>query len=589
MHFHNMDRRNGIIKSSFLRRAASLMCVAAAGALTVAAQENLKQEITVTHREDVKPTDAVKLNLSPAVTMPPLQLQKLDYSMRQVKAEVPATLSVLSPASYADSIYRSPFRGYVAAGYFPMLNAGASAGYKFIDNDRVRVNGWLQYDGVNYRGNAADFAAREDAGKMRVRRNTLTLGGALHSAVGKLSYLDLGIDYTFARYNTPSLNDWEYQNVHRINLLGLWSMNAGKWNTGVGAGFGHFAYTNAVTYLEMPDAAIPASAEALAPTRENRFHVNAFASASIWGAEKVGLDVKFAGLNYGNHAEIVSDGTTFRLDPRGSLSHALLTIRPYYRVTWKQVDLNLGVNLNLTFNNGKAFHFSPAAQATWKPGGCVNVYIKANGGEHQNTLGSLYDASVYTAPNLAYGNSHLPFDGEVGVTVGLFKGFYSVLSAGYAIANDWLMPVALWDHVSAFEKINMKGHKLHFSVGYRYRNLVDVNVAGEMAPQKYDKGYYLWRDRAKYVAEAALKVTPVEPLSLGLSWRYRGSRRQVDLEGRTHNLGNVSNIDFSAGYSFTQQLTVFAKVENLFNHHYMLVGGVPANGVNGLIGLTYKF
>lgn len=578
-----------IIKALCNRRSHLLVALVSAGLLGANAQENLRQEITVTHHEEVKPTDAVRLNVSPTVSMPALASQKLDYSMRQIRVGVPATLSTLSPASYADSIYRSPYRGYAAAGYLPMLNLGAAAGYKFIDNDRVRLNGWMQYDGTSYRGDLADFARVSRGESMRVRRNTVTVGGALHSAVGRQSFLDFGIDYTFARFNTPSLEGSENQNVHRLNLQGLWTMDTGKWDTGIGIDYGHFAYGNTVTFHESPFVPAPAAPRTLRPARENKVSLLAFASGKIWGAEAAGMEVKASYLNYGNHAEAVETRSGRSLEPMGSFSHALISLRPYYRTTWMNVNFDLGMNIDFTINNGKAFHISPAAQATWKPSGFVTVYIKANGGEHQNTLGSLYNATYYTIPNMAYGNSHLPLDGEVGVTVGLFKGFYSEISAGYAIANDWLMPVALWDNVSSFEKVNMKGYKIHLGLGYRYRDLVEVSLTGEMAPRKYDRGYYLWRDRARYVADATLRVTPIEPLDVSLSWNYRGSRCQVDYTGAPHSLGNINSLGLGAVYRLTPQWSIFGKAENLLNHRYNLIGGVPAEGIRGLVGATYKF
>lgn len=573
---------------------------------TAFAQENLNQEITVTHHEEVKPTDAVKLNVIPTVSMPALQSSSLTYGTRQVKVGVPASIASLAPAAYADTIYRSPFKGYAAVGYLPAFNLGASAGYKFIDNDRVRLNGWMQYDGVSYRADMPFASSPFESA--RLRRNTATVGAALHSAVGRDSYLDLGIDYTFSRFNTPAqistLDDSESwlknQNVHRFNVSGLWTMTTGKWNSGISLGYGHFAYGNSIPaipdgYLSGPSSEpvlIPESADPFAPARENRITVGAFASAKVWGAESTGMEVKLSYLNYGNHAAY--DPLKAQFVALGSDSHALLSLRPFYRTTWKRIILDLGVNLDFTFNNGKAFHISPAAQATWKPSNFVTLYVKANGGERQNTLGSLFDVTCYGLPNLVYDNSHLVADGEVGVTVGVFKGFYSQLSVGYAIANDWLMPLNVNSYLTMFEKINMKGYKFHFGLGYRYRTIADISASIEMAPRKYNRGYYMWRDRAKYVAEAKLRVSPIKPLDINIAWNYRAGRRLMGFtlpgaDPQTLSLGTVNTLSLGGAYRLTDQWTVWANIENLFNHHYALIGGLPSQGIGGLVGVTYKF
>ena len=93
-------------KTTLLTAALALSSV-----IPAMAQEELNQEITVKHHEEVKPTDAVKLNVSPEVSLPALPSQRLSYGMRQIKVGVPTSISSLAPAAYADTIYRSPFRG----------------------------------------------------------------------------------------------------------------------------------------------------------------------------------------------------------------------------------------------------------------------------------------------------------------------------------------------------------------------------------------------------------------------------------------------------------------------------------------------
>lgn len=587
-----------ISKMIFNRKALAVAaCLLATGAM---AQENLNQEITVTHHEDVKPTDAVRLNVTPAVSMPALPSSRLDYGSRQVKVNVPASIASLAPAAYADTIYRSPFRGYASAGYLPAFNLGASAGYKFIDNDRIRLNGWMQYNGVNYRGDLPlPQAPLESA---RLRRNTATVGASLHSAVGRASFLDLGIDYTFSRFNTPGIARDEAtaeavplmknQNVHRLNLSGLWTMNTGKWHTGFGLGYGHFAYGNSIpagVYPTPPSSDIPLAGfpDLMNPARENRITVNAFASAKVWGAESAGMELKFTYLNYGDRTDY--SPITNAVTAIGDQSHGLLSLRPFYRTTWKHIVLDLGLNLDFTMNNGKVFHISPSAQATWKPSDFVTLYIKAKGGERQNTLGSLFDVTCYTMPNMVYGNSHIVVDGEVGLTFGLFKGFYAQLAAGYAVANEWLMPVNIASLLTAFEPIDIKGHKLLFGLGYRYRTLAEISASIETAPRKYDRGYYLWRDRARYVGQLNLRVTPLEPLDITLGWDYRAGRRLYTPTLDNLSMGTVNSINIGATYRLTPQWSVWANVENLFNHRYSLIGALPSQGIGGLAGVSYKF
>ncbi len=588
---------------------AALLSATTAMAQKETNQGELKKEITVKHQEEAKPTDAVKLNITPTVTMPPLPVSKLHYGMRQIRVGVPTSIPSLAPTAYADTIYHSPYRGYASAGYLPMMTLGASAGYKIIDNDRVRLNGWMQYNGTSYRGDMPWLLNQDgEHQSARLRRQFATVGAALHNAVGRESFLDFGLDYTFGRFNTPDEWGMRYQNVHRLNLSGLWSMTTGIWNTGIGAGFGLFSYGNPVELpipeLDTPEQTLLADSP-FKPAREKRITAQVFASAKVWGADLAGIEANFSNLSYGNHAEIFLSSThpynIEAITARGACSHSLLSLRPFYRFNWKSLVLDLGANLDFAFNAGKVFHISPQAQATWKPSPFVAIYAKATGGVKQNTIGSLFDISYYGVPNLVYSNSNVPYEGEVGVTIGLWRGFYSELSASYAKAEDWLMPVIIDDRYQKFEPLDMKGYKLHVGLGYQYRNLLDASVSFEMAPQKRDHGYYMWRDRAKRVVEAKLKVTPIAPLDINLGWNYRGSRRtyglgiydpvasiyQPDLESMS--LGTVNSLSIGGVYRLTPQLSIFAHVENLLNHRYTLIGGLPAQGIGGLAGVSYKF
>ena len=147
-----------------------------------------------------------------------------------------------------------------------------------------------------------------------------------------------------------------------------------------------------------------------------------------------------------------------------------------------------------------------------------------------------------------------------------------------ARANDWLMPVAnsYSDLSTSFHPVDMKGYKLAVNAGYTYRSLLALTLRAEMAPQKYDKGYYLWRDRARYVFDAALTVTPIKPLDVTVGWTYRGKRSQAeiwatgDFESPVFHsallpLGNISDLHFDVAYRFNSRWSAFGSASNLYS------------------------
>lgn len=588
-------------------RQIAFTAILAAASLSAVAQDTTT-EVELRYKENPELRDFSKLSLTPAINLPAVTLSRLPYSSSDVRVTVPGSITTLETAAYADTIYSSPFRGYAALGFMTKYNLAASAGYKILDNDHTRLNAWLQFDGTAYKtqplgdmtyvGTVSDPTSAvpmlRSLSKHYVRSNTATLGADLHQAVGRESFIDAGIDYTLSRYSFyRGFTDFdaEYQNLHRINVEMTWTLSHGGFRYGLGAGYHHFGFGNMMMRYDAPELA------GFHAQRENRFTVNGFFNGSFAGASSAGIDVEMSHLSY-PYLGVSSSFGAPELH-KGGFNHTLLSLTPYYRFDINSFHLDLGARIDMTFNDGKFFHIAPHAQATWTPGDFAKIYIKAGGGEWQNTLGSLYDVSPYLLPFMSYHNSNIPVTAEVGVTVGSWKGLYAEFSATYAIANHWLMPL-IGDY-SDFGTVNLKGYKFRGAVGYRYRDIIDIRASYEGAPQKYNRGYYLWRDRAKSVAEIGLVVRPIKALDLNIGWEYRGGRRTyfevADFAGfpdlsyykTPQSLRSVNNLKAGALYRINTQWSVFLTGENLLNRHHFLVSGEGAQGLTGLVGATYKF
>ncbi len=590
-----------------------MAAIAAAMILTgqVSAQD-MRENVTVQYDRIPELRDYEKLNINPRIELSAVRLSALPYSTRQVKVAVPGTIPTLAPAAYADSIYTSPYRGYAALGFMPSFNLGASAGYKIFDTDHTRLNAWMQYDGTSYKGSMMPVTQGEDAGKMYVRRNTATIGAELHQAVGSESFINAGIDYTYARFSIPEVNDRHNQSAHRFNASAMWTLDHGDFHYGLGAEYGRFAYVNTDNYTLIPSITSLWENLKVSPARENRVKAHGFFYGKFAGASAAGMDIAFTYTGYSRLYDYAGDSDRIMLIPYGKPHFSMLHLHPFYRFDIDRVAIDLGLNIDLRFNSGKMFHITPQASATWTPSDIVKVYATARGGQWENTLGSLFDITPYSLPFSSYRNSSIPVEAEAGVTVGLWKGFYAEISAAYAIANDWLMPEthAIVDNQvletpqTVFTAFDFKSLKLTGSIGYNYRNIVDLKASFEAAPQKLDRGYYLWRDRAKHVASVDLRVTPIKQLDIDLGWEYRGGRAisytslssdfplpadQPIATTKLRNLGSVSNLKAGALYRITDRWSAFIRGENLLNRHCFLICGVPAQGITGLVGATYKF
>ena len=583
--------------------------------------QSLNKEITV--ERDIVPEqrEATRIGFTPRITLRPVALKQLSYSENGVTAQVPASISVLDPAAYADSIYVSPYKGYAAIGFMPRYNAALSLGYRIIETERTRLGAWMQYDGTSYKhtfGNPPSGECGTDERKeLTYNRHTATAAVDFRQLVGARSAIDLALDYTFVRYSNPSLDqivDKTYnQNIHRLNTDALWTSGFNDLTYTVGARFSRFAYVNSTPKAFLLDF-IDEVNSPTRPVRESNLGLNASLRADFDDNSLAELGVDFSSLSYNQTGVITMSGggdiTEVEL-PRpyhpilsqlSGFTTWLLRFTPRYRYVTGIATVDLGVKIDLTHNAGKAFHIAPDVTLGLNPSSKFSVSFRAGGGEEQNTLGSLYAVNPYMASLFAYTNSHVPFTLDAEMTVGPFSGAYLTLFGGYAKANEWLMPV--WNYFSLFTfsqftAEDVKGWHAGVAAGYKWRDAVDARVSFETASHSDSdpsSAYYLWRDRAKFVVDASVRVTPISPLDITLGYNLR-SKRQIKYVSETVNaspyffqsVGSVSNLSAGASWRFTPQLTVFLKGENLLNHDYSLLSLIPAQGLTGLAGLSYKF
>lgn len=172
--------------------------------------------------------------------------------------------------------------------------------------------------------------------------------------------------------------------------------------------------------------------------------------------------------------------------------------------------------------------------------------------------------------------------------VGPFSGASVELFGGYAITKNWLMPAT--GHES-FLPYDIKGWHAGLKVAYSRGSWLNASVSAELAPQKYNQGYYLWRDRAKSVITANVAVNPIKKLKLSVGYELRSGRGTYSRYDNTpfQKLSSVNNLTFGAGYQITPAFTVFGRGENLLNHDNTLLFGIPGQGITGLVGLEAKF
>lgn len=577
----------------------AIISLSLAAALSTQAQ-GLHKEIDVDRKIEPVKREASRMAVLPTLRLSPIAKPQLSFSDRVVTTRVPNTITTLNPVASGDSLYTSPYRGYaVLALGAPLFNATFSAGYRAVDNDRTRLSLWSQYNGDIYTRKIHTEAGRSE--KLYWRDHTASLGADLHQAVGNESFIDAGLDYTYAYHNVPCGVTSYGQNVSRVNAQGIFSSQAGNLGYSAGLFYRHFGFY----HLSAPSGFEPDHNT----VRQNLFGAKILTRLPMSDNSSVGMDIDADFLRTGPSLSPVRSSGYTDAAVNGAATTGLVSLTPHYDYASAAVNARIGAQIDLSINDGRVFHISPEASVAWTPSQIIGFEVKAHGGSSLNSLASLYDITPYISSFMAYGQSHIPYAFDGRVTVGPFLGAYIEFFGGYAKADSWLMPALPADGYTAgaiFDRTDLSAWHFGAAVGYDYRKLLSARVSYETAPNDYDHSYYEWRDRARHVVSAQLKVRPVEPVLVTLGWEFRAGRRifrtavtDID-DGTSPNplttltdeplpLGCVSSLSLGAGLTVTGQLSIFARGENLLNRHFSHIGGRYSQGISALIGASLKF
>ncbi len=586
--------------------------ICAAAALTAAAQVN--KEITVERDVVLSVREAAPLSFTPSYTLPPVERVTLDYSQRLTTARIPALYSVLGPTAVGDSIAASPWRGYVSAGYFPLLNLGASAGYRIIDGRSTTLDAWMQYDGSRYNAVLPAATIPISQEKKGIISHDVALGLRLQSLLGRGRLLSVAGTFDYGRFNgepyLASGKDWQSATRADINAL---FMGPGR-EFGYSVGFDYSLFKFGEGYGEKNTAAT-GSVTRFNPLTENRFALSASIFAMSSDISKFQLDITASALkrSKGGRRVIGFDADTWPPFP-AYLAHAdgktsaLIDFNPTYRLSSKTFALRLGLRLGLSVHDSPTFSLAPDVKVSWTPLQAFALYASATGGVHQNTLGSLYAIDRFISPVISYSNSRVPVDAKMGFRVGPFRGASLSVEAGWARADRWLMPYGETYGLVYFGADDVKGWMINASIDYSWRGIAKLSLSGAYSPQGHRNNYanihYTNLDHARYIFGAELSVNPLRQLEVTAGYQLRADRRMAALisgdviaGGERHHqsyyvsrdMANLSDLNIGGKWSFSPTLAVFLRAENILCRKTASYDLIPGQSIHGLAGVAYKF
>lgn len=572
-----------------------------AASLTLSAQ-GLHKEITVEREIVPVKREASRLNILPKLQLSPLARPNLAFSERVVTSAVPANITTLAPVAFGDRLYSSPYRGYVVLGAgAPLFDGVLSAGYRALDSKTTRLSVYGQYDGDVYTQKIS-APHPDDSRKLYWRDHSASLAADFHHSFGKNSSIDAGAGYTYAYNNVPLWLSALGRNISRGEVSAAFSSKAEEtFDYSIGLDYKHFGFY----HLSGGDAREIFGA-AMKPVRQNLLGIDLSGHAAFSENSSVTIDVSGDFLHTGKSLRPIYPYQTVA-NVTGE-TRGLISFTPHFDYKSSSFRARIGAQLDFGINNGKTIHLAPEVSMAWTPSQCFGLQLKAQGGSELNSLSTLYGDMPYISPFMSYDGAHIPVDAEARLTVGPFFGASLELVGGYAKANSWLMPTLApkLQGGAVFESVDLSAFRFGAAFNYEYRRLLSLRLSYEGAPNDYGRSYFAWRDRARHVVGAELKLRPAKPLLITAGWEFRAGRRiyetvseivgdpQAEIPLVNHHvnavgLGCVSSLGIGAGYSVNDRLTVFLRGENLLARHYYHIGFRYSQGPYGLIGASLKF
>ena len=547
-------------------------------AVPCVAQETLSKEITIETEYVPVEQKVSKLNVLPAVQKTSVPEKNLKYSEWNGNVDFLRSIEKLEAYGYNTEYLFSDSRGYLDLGAGMQLNVVGSAGYRFIDTDSDLLGAWLQHTST-WLGKNTSPDVVYDAQKQKVNDNVV---GVYYSHVFPVGVLSADAFYHLDNFNYFGAGGNAFDEELKNQLVNEAGVSA-KWSNQV-------AKQKKFTYDAMLNYNYFGYSKNVDINRKglNENYLNAQARGEgVFGKFTLGIGLAgdyldYVNLSYDKHSWI-----------------GMFSALPYIRYNATRLNVDAGVVMNFSTHDGAVARFAPKVKVDYAFNKNISVYADVNGGKELHTLGAMHSQCRYLIPSTALGSTYSPVDAEVGVKLGKYRGLYAKPYFAYGVFCDEILPVQYYENNIAVaspyvsvQKYNINGLKTGIELGYNYNNIIDVNADFQYSPQENQKGYRTGLDRAEFVANAQVKITPIKPLAVTVGYEWRGNRCYYSNSGKewtTTTLGDVNNLSLDASYQLNKTIGFFVNASNLLNQQWDEFVGIGAQKISVLGGVSLLF
>lgn len=553
-----------------------IICVISIFAGILASAQNLSTEINVDRT--VQPVESTAMPLSsidittynPENRLPEIQITEFtsDVSFAPFSTAPNPFLSPLLPA-------RSPYKGYVTAGYFPAYNFNAQAGYRLVQTNDSHLDVSARFAGLSYSAPCPDDEMEDFTNS----------ANTLDAAVGYSKNFKPGT----LTINASYLHSWIKTAGRQAFVSKIESVKFGFDNADIRAAFNGAA--KYVTY----DADASFSHQSALGTKLSVSKLNA-SLLFRKGAERPGFELN---LDFGNaylsKPQCLDNSSISTLDESSSSMYAAIT--PALYLHKRKVFLHLGIRAMIGHNMPSGFYISPDIDFRWtvvKPVDFIFSYKASSG---FNTLAEQFAYSPLAVTGFLSAGRLQPALARAGFNIYPLKGLTAELYATYGRVKNQMLPAGYvfdYDTQIISRALRIYGYAHYNSLGAEgaisYK-IPPADIKARVSAAYYANGCPVAGieafDRAKFVMNASVQGRPIPQLLLGLNLQCRTNR----LGAYAHNgaLKPYTSLDFNGSYQISERLTAFLSIDNLLCRRNMLAHFLYSQRISGQAGVVYRY
>lgn len=503
--------------------------------------------------------DAAKVNVLPKVEPPTAGKRDVEYDATLMPAtHIPAGILQAYPGV---EVQPKAQPGYARLGYGNYGNLDVRANYLFTPSPNDRLNLTFALDGMD--------------GKLKLPYNEKKWNSYFFRTKANMDYL-----HTFKNVNLNVAGNFGLSNFNFMPgfVNSKQKFTSGDFHVGVNSTNKEMPFlfnveTNLMFYERQRHPLFEES------NKETIIRTKADVAGHINDEQLIGLGIAMDNVVYNDYT--TDENYAFE-------NHTDIALNPYYHYQNDHWDIRLGAHADLAFGFGKKFRAAPDVTATYTFADSYRLYVQAKGGKLPNDFRRLEVLNPYGQIANQQDATYEQVNAAIGFKASPVTGLWFHLYGGYQnLKNDLVFDTGLWMPIVFLSEACGNTNNIYAGaeLSYNYKDIVSFSASGIYRNwDSHENKTIMLAFKPALEADFHMDLRPIPAVTVGIGYRHI-ARQEV--EG--NKADPVSNLYLSGSYELFKGIAVYARANNLLNKNYQYYRGCPAEGINFLGGVSFKF